>query len=412
MGVLRWTASLAVALGVAATALAVPPVVNFQGVLKSGGAPANGSASFKFAILDASGNTLWSNDGTSSGEPASAVTLPVNNGIFTAPLGDTSRGFAPLPSSTFGVDARLRVWTSAAGHGFEALSPDSVLTTVPYAAAADNSAAVGGLPAASVARGTFVHGFTSGLPPGTEMSVVFPAGSPMTGPSGRFIQFSATMVSAGSDQFVYGDATFRRPLSADHSWYTTAKEGRVLNGLNVQLFVQGTKAVQWFFDSFLISRYAIVLGDDGFPVEVITGKPQTFRRARFTDHRSGDEPGIGIPVGFSASTPPGVPLQVKIDGAVYSDCRPLSAAMKITGSGGSAGPPQAEPMMIRQNVTDDLTLAQWFLGAEKHDVSLIGGANPPVTVFPMLTGRITAYSLTLADDGLPVEEYGIQGSIR
>src|SRR5262245_29732585 len=58
--------------------------------------------------------TFWSHDNTSSAgsQPASAVSLPVSNGLFTARLGDVSLGnMTSLPANLFQrPDLRLRVW--------------------------------------------------------------------------------------------------------------------------------------------------------------------------------------------------------------------------------------------------------------------------------------------------------------
>ena len=59
-------------------ALGAPPsVINYQAKVEVDGKPYDGTGHFKFAILDQSGDTVWSNDGTSvsGSEPAAAVTL-------------------------------------------------------------------------------------------------------------------------------------------------------------------------------------------------------------------------------------------------------------------------------------------------------------------------------------------------
>ena len=55
-----------------------PTVVSYQGQVTVGGAPYDGTGHFKFAVVNAAGDTTyWSNDGTAAGEPATAVALTV-----------------------------------------------------------------------------------------------------------------------------------------------------------------------------------------------------------------------------------------------------------------------------------------------------------------------------------------------
>jgi len=83
--------------------------------------------------------TYWSNDGTASGEPAAAVTLPVTKGLYSVLLGDTSlANMAAIPNSVFtNPDVRLRVSFNDGTHGFQQLSPDSRIAAVGYAMMAE-----------------------------------------------------------------------------------------------------------------------------------------------------------------------------------------------------------------------------------------------------------------------------------
>ena len=137
-----WTTGIATAAPPFAPLLAGPPptVVNYQGVVQVGGVAFTGSGHFKFAIVNAAGNTTyWSNDGTSAGggEPTQAVALTVTNGLFNVLLGDTSvAGMSqPLTEAAFAEsNTYLRVWFSQnAGGPFEQLSPDQPIASVPYA---------------------------------------------------------------------------------------------------------------------------------------------------------------------------------------------------------------------------------------------------------------------------------------
>lgn len=133
-------AALLVLAAGAAGAIA-PNLVSYQGQLAVDGQPFTGQADFKFAILCVT--TVWSNDGSSvdGSEPATAVTLPVENGIFSVLLGDQDLGMDSISSGNLDYpcseNAQLRVWVNT-GNGFEQLS-DQRLASSPYALVADQA---------------------------------------------------------------------------------------------------------------------------------------------------------------------------------------------------------------------------------------------------------------------------------
>jgi hypothetical protein len=117
-----------------------PAVVAYQGEVRLSDTPYTGDGYFKFAVVNAAGNTTyWSNDGTSTGgnPPTAAVQLAVSDGLFSVLLGDTSlAGMAqPLTADVFSqADRYLRVWFgTAAGGPFDPLAPDTRIAAVPYA---------------------------------------------------------------------------------------------------------------------------------------------------------------------------------------------------------------------------------------------------------------------------------------
>jgi hypothetical protein len=95
-----------------------PTVVSYQGSIAVHDSPYESTGYFKFAVVNAAGDTTyWSNDGTSTGgaEPTAAVPLPISEGLFDVLLGDTglSGMSAPLTPVAFeGSDRYLRVWFS------------------------------------------------------------------------------------------------------------------------------------------------------------------------------------------------------------------------------------------------------------------------------------------------------------
>jgi len=83
--------------------------------------------------------TYWSNDGTVDGsEPATAVSVPVTNGLFTVAVGDpTLANMEAIPATLFNqTGLELRIWFNDGTDGFALLNPVQNLTPAPYATAA------------------------------------------------------------------------------------------------------------------------------------------------------------------------------------------------------------------------------------------------------------------------------------
>lgn len=120
----------------------VPKIIHYQGRVTVGGNPFTGTGSFRFALVNGTGSaSYWSHDGTSAGgsEPTSAVSLPVVNGRFMVPLGDTTlTNMAALDAAVFThEDVRVRVWFDDGSNGSERLVPDQRITSVGYALMAE-----------------------------------------------------------------------------------------------------------------------------------------------------------------------------------------------------------------------------------------------------------------------------------
>ena len=122
---------------------AVPATTSYQGRVAVSGTPFTGSGLFRFALINkADGSSLWSNDATSvaGSEPTDAVTLVVTDGLFTVLIGDTTLvNMGALPADLFATypDVSLRVWFDDGVNGSSQLTPDTRLSSVPYALAAD-----------------------------------------------------------------------------------------------------------------------------------------------------------------------------------------------------------------------------------------------------------------------------------
>jgi hypothetical protein len=97
--------------------------------------------------------TYWSNDGTSSAgsQPATDVSVPVANGLFTTTLGDTNMTIIPAGLFAEQTGLQLQIWFSDGINSFAMLSPLQNLTPVPYAIFANTSSnLLGALPVAQL----------------------------------------------------------------------------------------------------------------------------------------------------------------------------------------------------------------------------------------------------------------------
>ena len=120
----------------------VPQLLNYQGRVRVSGADFTGTGQFKFAMVSSSGaTTYWSNDGTSTAgsQPAAAVALTVQGGLYQVLLGDaTVPNMTILPASVFtNSGVSLRVWFSDGANGWQQLTPDQRVAAVGYAMMAE-----------------------------------------------------------------------------------------------------------------------------------------------------------------------------------------------------------------------------------------------------------------------------------
>ena len=117
----------------------IPPLINYQGRVAVDAVNFEGGGQFKFALVNSDGTTtFWSNDGTSDAgsEPAAAVTLNVQKGLYSVLLGDIAlANMTALPPSAFAnADVRLRVWFDDGLNGSQLLTPDQRLAPAVYLA--------------------------------------------------------------------------------------------------------------------------------------------------------------------------------------------------------------------------------------------------------------------------------------
>jgi len=112
---------------------------NYQGVVEIEGGAYAGDGYFKFVIGDKNETTnYWSNDGSSTGEPAAYVQINVENGFFNVPLGGS--GMTAIPRKLFSNESNLylSVWFNFKPDGtYLRLGPAQKILSVPTAVNAD-----------------------------------------------------------------------------------------------------------------------------------------------------------------------------------------------------------------------------------------------------------------------------------
>lgn len=118
----------------------VPGILYHQGRLAVHGTNYHGSAFFKFALVNASGDfTYWSHNGTSlsGSEPAgNPIALSVTRGVFSVALGDVgvTNMTQSFPAGVFEhADVFLRIWVDDGVHGSQRLIPDHRIGASGYA---------------------------------------------------------------------------------------------------------------------------------------------------------------------------------------------------------------------------------------------------------------------------------------
>lgn len=210
----------------------VPKIINYQGrLLDSGGVLLGGAGTefcFRFSFYDdptpGSGTKLWP-----SGSP-SVMTIDVQNGIFSAGIGDTNIGgdtldynFQDTDTIYLNVEVATQVGGSCAGgdESFETLSPRHRILASGYAI---NAGAVGGFLAAQYATGNQIPVLASGnltlggvnpfINATTTNTLTFQGGGQVSGD----IQF----FSAANKITAAGNATFAGNISAASSTITHA----------------------------------------------------------------------------------------------------------------------------------------------------------------------------------------------
>jgi hypothetical protein len=213
-----------------------PTVVSYQGQVMVDGDAYDGTGYFKFAVVNAAGDTTyWSNDGTSAGggEPTSAVQLVVTDGLFNVLLGDTTLGgmTQALGADVFsGTDRTLRVWFSSDGTTFTQLSPDRRIAAVPYtlqAEEAKNADLLDGQHASAFASSSHSHdhGALTGL--GDDDHT-------------QYFHLSQDETVSGRPAFDGGTSGVDSPFTVDSTFLVTNLNADLLDGQHASAFASSS----------------------------------------------------------------------------------------------------------------------------------------------------------------------------
>lgn len=269
----------------------VPQLINYQGRVRVSGADFSGTGQFKFALVSSSGSTTWwSNDGSSTAgsQPANAVALPVQGGLYQVFLGDATRpNMTALTPGVFqNADVHLRVWFSDGTNGWQQLTPDQRVAAVGYALMADDirdgavttsKLAPGAVTSAKLAPGAVtsaalapnavtenLHAAGQGTVP-SGASLVSPdpnaasllaagyvkagtltSGDAWTAIAGGTARDRAASVWTGSEMLIWGDGTEGwRYNPATNVWTAMNTTGQPSNRENPLAVWTGTEMIVW-----------------------------------------------------------------------------------------------------------------------------------------------------------------------
>lgn len=205
---------LAALLAAGAGTAEVPGILSHQGKLTVEGASFNGTAQFKFALVNATGDTTWwSHNGTSAdgNEPSGTpVALSVREGVFSVNLGDTNvqHMLQPIPCGVFTHDSVwLRIWVDDGVNGSQRLTPDRRITAAGYAL-------VAGTAVAPAATATNFTGPLAGDVIGTQQATVV---STVGGLPAASVAAGANAANAATPDNTPGTLVRRDPLSGNFS---------------------------------------------------------------------------------------------------------------------------------------------------------------------------------------------------
>lgn len=386
--------------------------------------------------------TLWSNDGTGMGgsEPVAGVALPVTNGLYAVLLGDTNvAAMAALSPPVFAhSNVHLRVWFDDGVAGFQHLAPDQRVAAAAYALMA-GSVPAQSLTAAQIAGAQVVkslnglkdqvtlqggtnvtlttngntlvihagNGTTpvlSGLPAGSTFAVTLD-GLPAKLAS-PYRLYRPTTREGGSYEYKsyirpQANLEISRPRTADQTWRDLFSQGVMSGGvrsLAMTLLTPNGGSVSWTGVVVLL-EYRLAL-DGGTMTEMLGLWPQEPLSMRVLTRTVAQSAPVSAPSGPLADA------QVFAGGTQWSNvivlpgARVRFSANELVGNLGllaSAGfTLRASPLSVP--ATYDLLMIGSPITSSRVRA---GGAD----MFQSSNVLCERYTLRLADDGLPIEEY-------
>jgi hypothetical protein len=269
----------------------VPQLLNYQGRVRVSNADFTGTGQFKFALVNAAGTTsYWSNDRTSTNasQPAAAVSLGVQGGLYQVSLGDaTVPNMTALQPGVFqNSDVHLRVWFSDGVNAWQQLTPDQRIAAVGYALMADDvkngavstdKLAAGAVTAAKIAPGAVT---SAALAPNVVRDSLtasgqgtVPAGAALVSPTanapaltaagyvpagslsgsdswspiqGGTARDRAASVWTGTEMLIWGDGPEGwRYNPATNSWTAMSTTGQPANRESPRAVWSGTEMIVW-----------------------------------------------------------------------------------------------------------------------------------------------------------------------
>lgn len=389
---------------------AVPSSISYQGKLTSAAgtpvADGNHGLVLKLYTAETGGTAVWSS-------PSTPVTT--RNGVF-------STAFAP-PAGVFD-NGSLWIETVVGG---AALAPRAMLRSVPFsirASTADTAKSVpdGSITAAKLAadvvftRAPYVLGVKSGLDSQYSVRILI---------DGQLDEVPVTLAEPYKEWIVppsgpgaipqekRSPLVLRRRVTSNNTWRQWGLAGSPNHSVTIKLMNGIEDAVSWTFSSGQVLTCRFRLADDGLPVEEIAIKfPTRPQRATYGSGR-GTTLGAGTQVGLTSGQPDGSVYGLAASGANYSD---ISIAGDLLYGWGEEGHRVCEPLVVRQHPLARNSIYDWYRQTIVEHQTVFRDAsiilkNPGETTKTLVildeAGPNGTYTLKLADDGLPIEEFGL-----
>lgn len=258
-------------------------------------------------------------------------------------------------------------------------------------------------------------GFISGYPAGSTMAVTI---NGTAFPTARMVGFWRLQRSSGGPPSWNTPPTLRRPRTSDNTWFNWVQSGTSLSALRITVNTTGG-GVDYDIPAGRVSAYRLITGDDGLPFEEISyicgnsSLPTNF--STITGAPSGVvEPTIVPRLGESTGGPTSTTYR-----SVWNNIR--SDSVRVIGNpvftvpidpatGIQSGQIGTALVSVRLNsLGDSLNLDNVFLQGLNRPFRLVThpSAGGDVILTNNVTATLTAMTVRLGDDGLPVEEYEV-----